>query len=161
MIDLHLLESDDKKSGDKEKDPPPSPFCQGFSKDSLEALYSTAYSYYQNGLYDDSIRIFRLLATMDPYEKKYWVGLGASCQQHKEYKNALKAYSSAAMIDFDDPAPHLHAAECYLSLENVEEALKALTIAEKCSLNSPCVNPKLVERIALMKNIWQTTKKES
>lgn len=94
-------------------------------------LYQASYTFYQAGNYARAADLFLQLAREAPFEKEYWKGL-ASCQQMQgKYDDALHAWSLAALLCEEDPMPHFHAAECLLSQNNKEEALKALFLAEK------------------------------
>ena len=101
-----------------------------FSNDDLNVLYSLAYGLYQAGDYAQAKEIFHQLVLSKPFKKDYWMGLGASCQLEKNYMEALKAWSMVALLDDKDPTPHFHAAECYFSDANPEEAFKALSAAK-------------------------------
>lgn len=92
-------------------------------------LYSTAYAYYESGLFAEAGDIFTKLTLNDPQEEAYWRGLAASRQMEQKYKSALYAWGLVSILSKDDPMPHLHAAECMLSLNQREEAQAALNAA--------------------------------
>ena len=50
---------------------------QGFSDDSMEAVYAVAYNAVQAGQFEKGEKLFRFLAMFDNAEEKYWSGLGA------------------------------------------------------------------------------------
>lgn len=149
MLDLRLIEESEEQK--KEKKHPS--FLTHLSENSQEALYSSAYCSYQKARYEEAMSLFRLLVTIDPYEKKYWMGLGASSQMHKDYAASLRAYAVSVVLDADDPYPHIHATESYLALNNLEEALKALDMAEERFNSSNVQDPQIKERLSLVKNI--------
>lgn len=97
----------------------------------MEAIYQVAYNLYQYGKYDEAIKIFRFLGFFDHYNKKYFMGLGACLQMLKQYKEAIDAYSFAALLDINDPKPPLYAGECHLVLGNLDEAQSGFTAASE------------------------------
>jgi type III secretion system low calcium response chaperone LcrH/SycD len=110
---------------------------QGLSEDELEALYGVAYNLYNQGQYDDSDKLFRLLCFLDHLDRRFWMGLGAVRQSLKRHADAIEAYSVAAVLDTEDPVVPLHAAECFLALGRLEEADSAITGALHYAGNEP------------------------
>lgn len=100
--------------------------AHNISDKEMEAIYSVGYNLYESGKYDDGLKVFKFLCFFDHLEKKYWLGLGAVNQMLKKYNDAVNAYSMAAMLDIDDPAPAMHAADCLLLTGNKEKAESAL-----------------------------------
>jgi type III secretion system low calcium response chaperone LcrH/SycD len=119
----------------------------------LSELYSTSYFFYESGHLDEAIHGFSLLAIQSTLDPKPWWGLGASLQLKGEYKKAIDAWRNAAFLDANNPYPHFHTAECFLSLKEKVEALDALHAAEK--RNPP---EELQQKIDLLKKIWQENK---
>jgi len=93
-------------------------------------LYTSAYQFYEAGQYAQASSLFTQLILAAPLEEKYWRGLASSRQMEKSYQEALSAWSMTALLVESDPFPHFHAAECLLTLEEREEALKALAMAK-------------------------------
>lgn len=136
LIDKHMH---------KENQPP------GFSQETVGALYAFGYGFYQNGKFDKSIHFFRFLTLIDMHTRKHWMGLGASYQMDKQYERALQCFGYAAILNPNDLYAHFYAAECFLSLNQKEEANKALNSAEKLGKHSPNDNASILSKIALMK----------
>lgn len=103
--------------------------AKGLDAETLEAIYQVAYNLYQNGKYEQALKIFRVLGLFDHYEKKYFMGLAACLKVLEQYDNAIEAYSFATMLDVNDPMPGFYAGECHLALANYEEALSGFTAA--------------------------------
>ena len=107
---------------------------RGYSKDEMEAVYNVAYNLYQQQKYQDAKILFLFLTVHEHMDSRFWLGLGGCCQRLGEYKNAIEAYSYAALIEIDDPVFAFHACECYMALEDWENARKAIdavtTLAE-------------------------------
>lgn len=95
----------------------------------IEALYSAAHNLYEMGDYAKASGLFTQLLFNDPFQTRFWKGLAAAQQMGKEYRGALRAWATLALLKNDDPTPHFHAAECYLFSGDIEEAKKALACA--------------------------------
>ena len=111
----------------------------------LQALYSNAVSEYEAGNYEKAHDVFSHLSTAIPAQLEVWKGLAACHQVQKNYTQALMTWSIAALLDANDPAPHFHAAECFVAQGNFFEARKAVQIA----LGLPCSEPFLEQMIRL------------
>lgn len=104
---------------------------RGITHEELEAVYSTGFSFYNTGRYDDAETIFKFLVMFDHLEQKYWLGLGAVAQVKKEYSKAVVAYGYAGFLDLENPKPQYYAAECFYALGDKEKALSALASLEQ------------------------------
>jgi len=113
------------------------------------SFYATAFGLYERGDYEGAAQLFTQLVLTDPYSPHYWQGLASCKQMSQDYKAALHAWGVLALLREEDPLPHFHAAECLLSLEEKEEALKALDAA----LQFAGKNALLEEKIDLLKAI--------
>lgn len=100
---------------------------QGLGDKEMESVYAMAYNFYRAGNYADAEKIFHYLCLIDHLTLKYWLGLGATQQVQKNYSGAVKAYAYASMLDIHDPRPQIHAAECWLAMQDKENAVSALT----------------------------------
>lgn len=92
--------------------------------------YELGYAAYQREEYDQASSLFRQLVFGAPFEKDYWKGFAAAEQMKKEHLSALHAWCMVALLNDRDPTPHFHAAECYVCLGELEDARKALAVAE-------------------------------
>lgn len=121
------------------------------SDEEVESFYLYGYSHYNSGDWAEAADIFRLLCTRRPLDARFWFGLGAALQEGSSYFDALHAWAMAALLKKEDPYPHFHAAECYFSLAEHEEAGKALQEALlKIETNHP-----LQEKIFLLREQWR------
>jgi tetratricopeptide (TPR) repeat protein len=105
--------------------------------ESMEVIYSLAYNQYNAGKYEDSEKVFRLLATLDHLEPKYWKGLAAAREALGQHDPALQAYGYLGMMNVNDPYPAFKAAQCFLHLERPKEAESALIAAVFNSADKP------------------------
>ena len=95
---------------------------RGLTTEQMEGIYALAYNLYDQSLYEEAHNIFTFLCLYDHLETKYWLALGACRQMLKRYQAAIDAFSMAALLDEENPAVPLHAAECYLALDNLDGA---------------------------------------
>lgn len=100
-----------------------------FSESDRETIYSAAYGQYQAGEYETAGDYFHHLVLYNPKDTRYWIGLASAKQMAKDYHGALQAWAVLVLLSKHDPAGHFHAAECYLSLGDKEEAKKAIRLA--------------------------------
>ena len=121
--------------------------------DEVEAFYQYAYSHYNSGHWTEAADIFRLLCTRRPLDSRFWFGLGAALQEGGSYIDALHSWAMAALLKTEDPYPHFHAAECYFSLGDGQEAAKAL---KEAALKIEATHP-LGEKISLLREQWRVT----
>ena len=84
-------------------------------------------------------------------DERFWFGRAASLQEDALFSDALSAWAMASLLNTEDPYPHFHAAECYLSLQNRKDALKALHEAELRSEQIPLLR----EKISVLKEQWK------
>ncbi len=114
-----------------------------------QQFYAIAFGLYEKGDYRGAAQLFTQLVLTHPFSLHYWQGLASSKQMAKEYQAAVHAWSLVALLKENDSAPHFHAAECFLSLDEKEDALKALDAA----LDLCCENERLRDKINLLKTI--------
>lgn len=132
-----------------------------FSQNTIEALYSFGYGFYQSAKYTQSIHFFRFLTLIDSGNPKHWMGLGAALQMNKEYHKAIQCFGYAAVLNPDNPYAPYHAAECLLSLGEDNNAKEVFDAAEQVANKNPKKNQMLLTRIALMHPGRKTHGKQS
>lgn len=101
----------------------------GLDDDDMEEVYHLAYNQYEQGQYAEAERTFNVLCFHDHLNQRYWLGLGASRQQLKDFPGAILAYSMVAETGHANPTAPLRAAECYMALGLFEEAVSGLEAA--------------------------------
>lgn len=124
-----------------------------FTEEDISLLYSLAYSLYEKGEYLDARVIFQRLVFARPYEKKYWMGLGASEQMLREFDDALNSWSMVSSLDTLDPLSDFHAAECYLSLKKLSEMKRAL-LSSKEKIASQGEHKPLEKKLKKLEDIY-------
>jgi type III secretion system low calcium response chaperone LcrH/SycD len=130
-----------------------------FDDETIEGIYSFAYSYYENAWYSHAENLFRLLVSLRIRSSRYWKGLGATLQMLKKYDEAIEAYSWAAITDesISDPYPHFHAAECFHTMGEYKRGLKALYSAKTIAKEQGTFYA-LLQQIELMQKTWRKKK---
>jgi len=107
--------------------------AMGLSDEMIEGMYSFGYRLYNTGKYEQAVQLFRLLVMFDPSQPKYSMGLGACFHMMKDYENATTTYVLCSIIDGENPLPHYHASDCYVHLNQPENAIIALDISiDRC-----------------------------
>lgn len=87
-------------------------------KIACEGLYAKAYQLYNQGLYEEATRLFRLLTAIDGLDFNYAFGLAASLHAQEEYFEAIAIYTYAAHLDIKNPLPHFHMTDCFMKQED-------------------------------------------
>ena len=120
------------------------------SDTAAEQFYTFAFAQYRCGDLTKASDAFQILCARKPLEARFWFGLGATLQEDRNYKGAMKAWAMAALLDLKDPYPHFHAAECACSLVELKDAKYALLETEKrISEDHP-----LKDKVRLLKEAW-------
>ncbi|MBJ7449035.1 MAG: SycD/LcrH family type III secretion system chaperone [Parachlamydiales bacterium] len=117
----------------------------------INALYKDAYDLYEDNQFTESRERFSELVTLNPWNTTYWMGLAASLHLEVQLEPALQAYAVAGLLNDKDPHPHFYAAQCLTSLNQPEEAKKALNEAFVRS-NGHYEYLSLMQRIRIMQN---------
>jgi type III secretion system low calcium response chaperone LcrH/SycD len=105
----------------------------GFSAEEIEAAYLVGYQYYQAGQYREAERLFHVLVTNSPAERRFLMALAGAHQMLAQYEDAIRFYVCASMLDVDDAVPTFHIAECFLARQMREEAAEGLrTVLLQC-----------------------------
>ncbi len=99
----------------------------GITDEQLEALYALGHNLYVAGQHRDSETIFQALCLYDYTQPRFWLGLAGSRQALGDYRQAVDAYSMAAVAGgLKDISPFYYAAICFLKLGDMESALGSL-----------------------------------
>lgn len=94
--------------------------------ESMEVFYMVAYNQYNAGQYEESSKVFQLLAALDHFDKRYWMGLGSSRAMEGNHKDAIKAFGYLGFLDVTDPVPSFHCARSFIATGKIKEAEAAL-----------------------------------
>ena len=108
--------------------------------------YTAAFTFYEAGDYAKASDIFTQLSLEQPLNPDIWQGLAASKQMEGKHLEALYGWAFTSLLAPQDPEAHFHAAECLVSLNQKEEALKALDLS---LLHAPDIA--LLDQITVLK----------
>lgn len=101
----------------------------GFSHETMAKFYQAAYLLFEHKRYQDAANAFLFLATLNPHNHDYWLGLGMATQLCQDYEAAIDAYELAALSDISSPVPYFYLAKCLFAIHDRESALQALELA--------------------------------
>lgn len=100
-----------------------------FKDSTMAKFYGAAYRLFEYKRYDDAANAFLFLATLNPHNHDYWLGLGMATQMCQNYEAAIDAYELAALCDISSPVPYFYLAKCLFAIHDRESALQALDLA--------------------------------
>jgi tetratricopeptide (TPR) repeat protein len=100
------------------------------SDGTMEALYSVAKYYYDREHYKEAADAFIVLASINPKVPAYWLGLANAEFFCHHYEPSLMAYSVATHLDPTNPFYQIYSARCYEEIQDIENAIGALELAE-------------------------------
>lgn len=120
----------------------------------VDETYAIAHYYYSKGQYSDALTYFQILVTARPLEPKFWKGLGATLQMKQDFAGALGCYDKAQLLNGEQPDPYLyvHAANCFYSLDQKDNALGALEAAKQWAKKNN--DRRILSHTREMKSLW-------
>lgn len=101
----------------------------GFSDETMGKFYRAAFHLFENKKYEPAANAFLFLATLNPYNYEYWLGLGMAEQMCQEFEVAVDAYEMAAIVDPTNPVPYFYLSKCFFAIHERKNALSALDLA--------------------------------
>lgn len=123
--------------------------------DAIEQMYAVAYNYFESAKYEQAHKIFQLLCTLDHYQVRFFMGLGACRQALKQFEQAVDAYSFVTVIDVNEPRAPFHAGECHLALGNMEAAESGFYTANHLAKKQPAYSELAQRASAMLEEITQ------
>jgi tetratricopeptide (TPR) repeat protein len=101
----------------------------GISKEVYDAMYQIGVDLVNKGNSDDALKVFALLTTLNNLVFEPWLVIGTLWQTKGRYPEALHAFTMASLLKFEDPAPHIYAAEVYIALDQKKLSQETLSLA--------------------------------
>jgi type III secretion system low calcium response chaperone LcrH/SycD len=92
-----------------------------------EAVYTLGHNFYAQGKFPEAMRIFSYLVMNNHLERRFINAFASSLQMVGGYKDAIKYYGVAFVMDSSDSAPTFHSCECLIALGRKEEAKAGLS----------------------------------
>ncbi|MFA6914782.1 MAG: SycD/LcrH family type III secretion system chaperone [Parachlamydiales bacterium] len=103
----------------------------------LDFTYDEAYRMYRNGHFEKAQQYFELLNLLDSKDKNFILGLAACLQMRKLYKNAADVYDVLANTIPTSPLPHFYKYECFMQMNQYDEAKASLEKVIELAGTSP------------------------
>ncbi len=132
----------------------------GMTQDNLEVLYALGYKLYNSGKYEDAKKVFRALCTYDSTDVRFWIGLGGSLENLKDYELAAQMYAmGCVMTGFNDPEPMFYAAQCFLKNKDKEEAIETLKLIDMMGREGNAHDIEFKDRSKKLRETLESTSK--
>lgn len=96
----------------------------------IQGLYTIAYDFYQKNNLDSANNIFLLLTIYDPWNEKYWEGLGATLKMKHSYTEALVVYTVLSQLNQKKISYYLEMAEILFQTKQFDTARECCEMVE-------------------------------
>jgi len=106
-------------------------------------MYECALALYQQKHYERAKELFAELCTQTPWNRVFWKGLAACLHMQSAWKEAIRAWSITLGLHAEDPWCHYHLGECFLAIDEHDQAVQAFILAKQHTNDSD-----LLSRIA-------------
>ncbi len=100
--------------------------AMNFSKDKLEAIYTTGYQFFRQGKYEKAMKLFGFLLIHEQSDRRFFIAFGTCLQMLNAPDEAIKYLGIASLWEPSDPVPAVKISECLLSLNRSSEAYDLL-----------------------------------
>lgn len=131
---------------------------RGFTEKHYETMYAKAHQLYTLEQYEDAGKVFGFLATNNPYDRRFMMGLGACLQMQGKWADAIGSYTMCVALDMEDPVPVFHVAECLSSLGQADDAKEMFSaVVERAKKPE---HQAIKQRAAAILQIMQASAKE-
>lgn len=101
----------------------------GISDATIEKLYQAAKQLYEQKRYQEAADAFGFLTMLNSEKYAFWLALGNSEYNLKNYEAALFAYAFACRTNPEDHLCHIFSCRCYEELNDLDNAKNALELA--------------------------------
>jgi type III secretion system low calcium response chaperone LcrH/SycD len=98
----------------------------GFPPEVMEMIYQQGYNLFQNGKYQDALRIFDILRQLDISDTRYSFAIASCYHYQKQYLNAVASYMIYKYLDPLDPIASFHIYDCMMKANYPLSALMAI-----------------------------------
>lgn len=103
----------------------------GFSNEATAEFYLVANQLIEDERYEDAVKAFIFLTTINPYISEFWSGLGLAKQKCNLHEEALFAFSVAFRLEGRNILPYLLAIHCCVDAKEFDRALEIVDEAEE------------------------------
>ncbi len=108
---------------------PPFYLKHGLGEKHMEAVYLVCHHLYAQRKYEEAYPLFQMMAFLDCYDKRAWLGVAACAEAMKLFSKAAGCYQIVAILDESDPISLLRSFNCYLECKKEKEAMMMLETA--------------------------------
>ena len=119
----------------------------GISNACMQTIYQGARAIFKKKDYKQAEKAFFAICSLDPTQFAYWIGLGHSSFQIKNYPQAINAYSMASAIDPENVWPHIWAANSFEEEKDFHHAKMALNAALSLQMSKTPKNDELIQSL--------------
>ncbi len=132
VIDAEAVDrlSDEKRLAEYFEEGKPLQELFGFSNEATAEFYEVAKGLIEERRYEEAVKAFVFLTTLNPYISEFWSGLGLSKQHLDLNDDALFAFSVAFRLDGRSIFPYVLAAQCCIKANDFDRAFEIIGEAE-------------------------------
>lgn len=102
----------------------------GISHNTLKTIYEIGNQLFIHKQYDEALNLFQAFVHLNNASYEAWVALGICFQQKEKWYHAINAYTMASLLSPAEILPYLYSCECFIALNNYEQAKGCLELAE-------------------------------
>ena len=92
------------------------------SNETIAWFYQVGRFYLHMKQFDQASGVFYLLIQLNSDIYEFWIGVAACYQEQKLFEDAIQAYKKAKSLKKGDPTFDLFIAECFIQMENKDDA---------------------------------------
>lgn len=109
---------------------PLSEMC-GISEKTLGHFYEVGIGLYNDKKFNEAELVFRLITFLNSLKENVWISLGLCQKQLSNPVFAIFSFGMAIIMNPDNALSYIHSAECYLELNERDEAKECLLSAQE------------------------------
>lgn len=103
----------------------------GISETTLAHFYEVGLRLYNQHRLEEAEVVFRLIAMLNTLKENVWISLGLCQKQLSSYVLAIFSFAMAIVMNPENVLSYIHSAECYLELNERNEAKECLISAQE------------------------------
>ncbi|MCP4745723.1 MAG: tetratricopeptide repeat protein [Desulfobacteraceae bacterium] len=124
----------------------------------LKFKHRRAHAFFMQKKYDKSQIFYFHLCIAQPFDGRFWFGLGETLRKNGDFEKAIQAFEFSCLLLPGDPKPAYFAGLCWLKLNNAAKAKFFFKIATYFPVNSK-INKVFINRAqTLVDNIEKKEK---
>lgn len=130
---------------------------KALSDESADAIYTVAWTNLARKNYKDARLLFQSLVMAKPLHTDYWKGLGMTMMRESHLDQALQVFSWTAILDAQDPWPHIYACEILTEQKKQSKAIAAFNIATQLVNEDTKLKEKLSKKMYSLRLTLEST----